>query len=150
MTLKQRLAEDMKAAMRAREEGRLRLETIRMVQAAVKNAEIERRRELTDDEVLSVIARELKQRQEALSEFQRGGRQDLVDRTQAEMAVLKEYLPQQLTAGEVRRLAREAIEETGARGPQDMGKVMQVLMPRVRGRADGREVNQIVRELLGG
>ncbi|BDG61417.1 GatB/YqeY domain-containing protein [Caldinitratiruptor microaerophilus] len=150
MTLKQRLAEDMKAAMRAREEGRLRLETIRMVQAAVKNAEIERRRELTDDEVLSVIARELKQRQEALAEFQRGGRQDLVDRTQAEIAVLKEYLPQQLTAGEVRGLAREAIEKTGARGPQDVGKVMQVLMPQVRGRADGREVNQIVRELLGG
>lgn len=149
MSLKERLREDMKAAMRAREEGRIRLETIRMVQAALKNAEIERQRDLTDDEVLAVIAREVKQRQEALAEFERGGRQDLVDRTQAEIAVLTDYLPEPLSTEAIQELARQAIAQVGARGPADMGKVMQALMPQVRGRADGREVSRIVRELLG-
>lgn len=149
MSLKERLKEDMKAAMRAREEGRIRLETIRMVQAALKNAEIERQRDLTDDEVLAVIAREVKQRQEALAEFERGGRQDLVDRTQAEIAVLTDYLPEPLSTEAIQELARQAIAQVGARGPADMGKVMQALMPQVRGRADGREVSRIVRELLG-
>lgn len=149
MSVKQRLLEDMKAAMRARDEGRVALATIRMVHAAIKNAEIEKRRELTEDEIIAVIAKEVKQRQDALVEFERGNRQDLVDQTEAEIAVLKAYLPQQLSEQEIREMAQQAIAAVGATGPRDMGKVMQALLPRVRGRADGKLVNQIVKELLG-
>lgn len=150
MGLKQRLQDDMKAALKARDEGKLRLATIRMVQAAIKNVEIERRRELTDSEVAEVILKEVKQRQDALAEFERGQRTDLVAQAQAEIAVLRDYLPKQLSAEEIRDLARQAIAQVGAAGPKDMGKVMQVLMPQVKGQADGRLVNQVVKELLEG
>lgn len=149
MSLKQRLQEEMKVALRAREEGRLRLDTLRLVLAAIRNAEIERRRELTDPEVVEVIAREVRQREEALAEFERGQRPDLVEKTRAEIAVLREYLPEPLSEAEIRDLARQAIAQVGATGPRDMGKVMQALMPQVKGRADGRLVSQVVRELLG-
>ncbi|MCG0238761.1 MAG: GatB/YqeY domain-containing protein [Firmicutes bacterium] len=149
MSLKQRLQEEMKVALRAREEGRLRLDTLRLVLAAIRNAEIERRRELTDPEVVEVIAREVRQREEALAEFERGQRPDLVEKTRAEIAVLREYLPEPLSEAEIRDLARQAIAQVGATGPRDMGKVMQALMPKVKGRADGRLVSQVVRELLG-
>lgn len=149
MSVKQRLLDDMKAAMRSRAEGKVALSTIRMVLAAVKNAEIDKRRELTEDEISSVIAKEVKQRQDALVEFERGNRPDLVDQTRAEIAVLKNYLPQQLSEAEIRELVKQVIAAAGASGPKDMGKVMQALQPQVRGRADGKLVNHIVKELLG-
>lgn len=150
MNLKERLVEDMKAAMKAGEPGKLRLSVIRMVRSAVKNAEIDKMRELNDDEVAEVIARELKLRRDAIPDYERGGRQDLVQQAHDEIAILSGYLPQQLSAEEIRSIAQEVIQSAGAAGPRDMGKVMQAVMPRVRGRADGKLVNQVVRELLGG
>lgn len=149
MSLQNQLTEDMKSAMKAGEAGKLRLSVIRMVRAAIKNAEIDRRAALSDDEVLDVIAKEIKQRRDTIEDFQRGGRPDLVQKNQDEIAILSAYLPQQLSAEEVRELARTAISATGASGPKDMGKVMSALMPHTRGRADGRLVNQVVKELLG-
>lgn len=150
MSLKARLDEDLKAAMKAREAGRLRLSVLRMVKAAVRNAEIAQGRELDDPGVWEVLARELKQRQEALAEFERAGREERAAELREEMRILGEYLPAPLTAAELEEMARQAIAETGASGLRDMGKVMAVLMPRTRGRAEGRLVNETVRRLLGG
>lgn len=149
MSLRLRLTEDMKAALKAGSAGKLKLSTIRLVLAAVKNAEIERRRELDDPDIMEVIIKEVKQRQDALAEFQRGGRQDLVEQGNAEIAVLRTYLPAPLDEAELRRLVRDAIAEVGASGPRDMGKVMPVLLPRIKGRADNKLVSQLVREMLG-
>ncbi|HEY8415520.1 MAG TPA: GatB/YqeY domain-containing protein [Thermaerobacter sp.] len=150
MSLKQRLENDMKDALRAREAGRTRLSVIRMVRAAIKNAEIERGHELSDDEVLEVLAKEKKQRQEALEEYRRAGRQDLVRQLEEELAIIADYLPAPLSEEELTELARRVIAEVGATGPQDMGKVMGRLMPQIRGRAEGAEASRIVRRLLSG
>lgn len=148
MGLSQTLLEDMKAAMKAGEAGKLRLSVIRMVRAAVKNAEIDKRRPLTDEEILEVLSRETKQRKEALPDYERSGRADLVAQLQEEIAILQEYLPQPLSADEVEKLIRQAIQTVGATGSRDMGKVMKELIPLTRGRADGKEVNRLVKELL--
>lgn len=149
MSTQDRLLEDMKAAMKAGETGKLRLSVIRMVRAALKNAEIDRRHALAEDEVLEILAKEIKQRRDAIIEFAKGTRQDLIQLYEAEIAVLTEYLPQQMSADEIRKLVSEAIAKTGAAGPKDMGKVMGALVPQTRGRADGRLVNQLVKEMLG-
>jgi len=148
VTLKERLNEDMKEAMKAREAGRERLSVIRLVRAAIKNAEIDRGHELSDEEVLEVLAREVKQRREAILEYQKVDRPDAVAALEREIAIVLGYMPQQMTADEIRALAREVVDQVGARDGKDIGKVMGALMPRVRGRADGKLVNQIVRELL--
>lgn len=150
MSLRQRLENDMKEALRAREAGRTRLSVIRMVRAAIKNVEIERGHELSDDEVLEVLAREKKQRQEALEEYRKAGRQDLVAQIEEELAIIAGYLPAPLSEEELTELARQVISEVGASGPQDMGKVMGRLMPRIRGRAEGADASRIVRQLLAG
>lgn len=149
MSTQDRFLEDMKAAMKAGETGKLRLSVIRMVRAALKNAEIDRRHALAEDEVLEILAKEIKQRRDAIIEFAKGARQDLIQLYEAEIAVLTEYLPQQMSADEIRKLVSEAIAKTGAAGPKDMGKVMGALVPQTRGRADGRLVNQLVKEMLG-
>ncbi|MFS8640420.1 MAG: GatB/YqeY domain-containing protein [Symbiobacteriaceae bacterium] len=149
MNLNERLTEDMKAALKAGPAGKLRLETIRFLRAAIKNAEIEKHAPLSDDEILGIITKQVKQLRESLADFQRSNRQDLVEKAEAEMAILSEYLPKQLSADEVRDLARTVIAQVGAQGPKDMGKVMGPLMAQVRGRADGKMVQQIVKELLG-
>ena len=148
MSLKEKLTADMKEAMKAREEGRQRLGVIRLVRGAIRQQEIDGQRELDDEAVLSVISKEVKQRRDAIEEFQKGGRDDLVRQNEAEIAILVEYLPQQMTEDEVRSAVQEAIAATGASMPKDMGKVMKELMPKVKGRADGKLVNQIVRERL--
>ncbi len=148
MALIERLREDMKQAMKAREAGKLRLSVIRMALAALKNKQIELGRELEDDDVVAVLHGELKRRREAAREYRELGRDDVAEVLEQEAAVIVEYLPQQLDEREIRELAREVIAELGASGPRDMGKVMGAIMPRVRGRADGKEVNRIVRELL--
>ena len=149
MNLNERLTEDMKAAMKAGPAGKVRLETIRFLRAAGKNAEIEKHAPLSDDEILGIITKQVKQLRETLADFQRSNRQDLVERAETEIAILSEYLPKQLSEDEVRDLARTVISQVGAQGAKDMGKVMGPLMAQVRGRADGKMVQQIVKELLG-
>lgn len=148
MSLKEKLTADMKEAMKAREEGRQRLGVIRMVRGAIRQQEIDGQKELDDDAVLAVISKEVKQRRDSIEEFKKGGREDLVVQNEAEIAVLMAYLPQQMAEGEIRKLVQDAIAAAGASSPKEMGKVMKELMPKVKGRADGKLVNQIVRELL--
>ena len=148
MSLKEKLTADMKEAMKAREEGRQRLGVIRMVRGAIRQQEIDGQKELDDDAVLAVISKEVKQRRDSIEEFKKGGREDLVAQNEAEIAVLMAYLPQQMAEGEIRKLVQDAIAATGASSPKEMGKVMKELMSKVKGRADGKLVNQIVRELL--
>lgn len=149
MGLSERLTEEMKAAMKAGPAGRQRLETIRFLRAALKNVEIDKKAPLTDDEVLGVIAKQVKQLRDSIVEFEKGGRQDLADKANAEIEILSSYLPEQMSEAEVRKLAQEIIAAVGAQAPRDMGKVMGPLVARTKGRADGKLVNQIVRELLG-
>ena len=148
MSLKDKLSEDMKQAMKDKEAGKLRLSVIRMVRASIKNAEIDRKKELSDEEVLDVLAKEVKMRRDSLEEFRKGNRPDLVAGLEQEIAILMDYLPQQLSDEEVRVLVAAAVAETGAAGPKDMGKVMAALMPKVKGRADGKLVNSLVKEAL--
>lgn len=149
MSIKDRLTEDMKAAMKEKESGKLKLSVIRMARSAIKNIEIDKKKELSDDETIVVIAREVKQRRDSIEEFSKAGRQDIVDTLQQEIAILMPYLPEQLTEEEIRSLVKEVIAEVQPQGPRDMGKVMGKLMPKVKGKADGKLVNQIVKELLG-
>lgn len=146
MSLKDQLAADMKEAMKAHEKDRLAV--IRMVRGAVKQQEIDGKTELDDNGVIAVISKEVKMRRDSMEEFKKGNRQDLVDKTQAEIDVLMPYLPAQLSEEEVRALVKAAVEQTGAQTAKDMGKVMGVLMPKVKGRADGKMVNTIVKSFL--
>ncbi|MDF2927930.1 GatB/YqeY domain-containing protein [Anaerospora sp.] len=148
MSTKERLTDDMKQAMKDKEAGKLRLSVIRMVRASIKNVEIDRKRELAEDEVLDVLAKELKLRRDAMVEFEKANRLDLVENLEKEVAVLMDYLPQQLTEEEVRAFVTDAVQQTQASNAKDMGKVMAALMPKVKGRADGKLVNTIVREML--
>ena len=116
--------------------------------AAVKNAEIARQSEYEDPDILGVIAKQVKQRQESIAAFKKGNRPDLVAEEETEMAILEVYLPRQMTRQEIIAMASKIIEEVGAKGRSDMGKVMSKLMPQLKGRADGREVNAIITELL--
>jgi uncharacterized protein YqeY len=148
MTLKEQLAADLREALRGGDE--TRKSTIRMVTAAIRNAEIAAGRELDDAGVVQVLQREVKQRRDSIAEFRKGRRQDLIDKEEAEIAVLQSYLPRQLSREEVLAEARRVVEETGARGPGDKGKVMPVLMRRLAGQAEGRLVNEVVSEVLAG
>lgn len=148
MSVKERLNDDMKQAMKEKEVGKFRLSVIRMVRSSIKNAEIDRRKDLTEEEVLDILAREVKLRRDAAEEFKKGNRLDLVENLEKEVAILLEYLPTQLSEQEVRVLVAEAIDQTQAISAKDMGKVMAALMPKVKGRADGKLVNTVVRELL--
>lgn len=146
MEMTQRVAEDLKQAMKDRD--KLRLNVLRMVKAAVKNQEIDRGAALSDEDVLSVFQKELKQRKDSLASFEQAGRTDLVDEVKAEIAVLMSYLPQPLTEAELTELAAASIAATGATSKADMGKVMSDLMPKIRGRADGKAAQQVVTQLL--
>ena len=148
MSLKEQLTSDMKEAMKAHDKDRLAV--IRMVRGAIRQQEIDGKKELNDDDVIAVISKEVKMRKDSIDEFSKGGRDDLVAKTQAEIEVLMPYLPQQLSEAEVKALVKEAVAATKAATPKDMGKVMGVLMPKVKGRADGKMVNTIVRSMLQG
>lgn len=149
MTLKDRLVEDMKVAMRAKEEGKVRLSVIRMARAAIKNAEIDKKIEFNDEQVIEVLAREMKLRRDALEVFEQADRPDKVKALKEEMEVLMDYLPQQLSEGDIRQLVQETVTTLGAQSLKDLGKVMGAVTPKTKGRADGKLVNQIVREILG-
>jgi len=148
MALQQRLADDQKNAMKSGD--KLRLSVIRMVRAKIKNAEIEKRDALNDDETLKVVARDVKQHKESITAFKDGNRTELAEKEEAELAILMEYMPQQMSKDEVVAIIKQVIDEAGATGQQDKGKVMGVIMARVSGKADGKEVNQIVMDLLAG
>jgi hypothetical protein len=148
MSIKAKLTEDMKTAMKAKDAARL--STIRMLISAIKNKEIDQRRELSEEEAAAVISTAVKQRRDSIEQFKTGGRQDLVDKEEAEVAILLSYLPQQLTEDEIREIVKSAIAETSATSGKDMGKVMKVIMPKTKGKADGALVNKVVKELLGG
>ena len=146
MSLKSKLNDDLHEAMRARDE--TRKSTLRMAIAALHNAEIAAGKELDDPATTNILAREVKQRRESIEEFKKGNRQDLVDKEQAELDILLAYLPQQLSHDEIVAAVRRAIDQTGASGPRDKGKVMPVIMAELRGRADGAEINAVVTDLL--
>jgi uncharacterized protein YqeY len=143
-----RLAEDFKTALRSGD--KLKVSVIRLLMALIKNREVEKRGPLTEAEVIQAISSSCKQRQEAIEQYGQGGRQDLVDKETAELRILQSYLPQPLTPEELAALARAAIQEAQAASPKEMGKVMAVLMPKVTGRADGKVVSALVREMLSG
>ena len=148
MTLRSRLDEDLKASMRSRDAGRR--DTIRYVLSEVHKAEIADRREYDDEDILRVLGRQASQRRESIEAFKKGDRQDLIDKEEAELRVILDYLPEQLSEEQVVELVQAAIEEVGASGLQDMGKVMGRVMPETRGRAEGRVVNEVARRLLSG
>lgn len=144
--LKERLSSDLKQAMRSGDTDRRSV--IRLLMSAIKNAEIARGGALEESDILGVITKEVRQRQESIDAFRQGNRQDLVDKEQREMAILQGYLPEQATREEIIAAAREVIAEVGAEGPRDKGKVMPVMIARFKGKADGREINAAVTELL--
>jgi uncharacterized protein YqeY len=146
--LQDKIAADLRQAMKARD--KTRLEALRMLRAAIKNTEIAQQKTLEDSDILAVLAKEVRQHRESISEFGKGNRQDLVAKEEAELNILLEYLPRQMSRDEIIAAARQAIEEVGARGPGDKGKVMQKLMPQLKGKAEGRDINEAVTELLGG
>ena len=144
--LKQKLTDDLKQAMK--DGDKVRRSVIRLVLAAVKNAEIARQATLEDGDILGIIAKEVRQHQESIEAFKEGNRQELVAQEEAEMAVLKGYLPKQMTRDEIIAAARKVIEEVGAQDPRAKGKVMPKLIAQLKGKADGREINTVVTELL--
>jgi hypothetical protein len=145
--LKARLNEDLKQAMKGGDAARRSL--LRMLLSSIHNAEIARRSALDESGILGVLSKEAKQREESIEAFKQGNRNDLVEKEQAELAIIKEYLPAQMTRDEVVAEARKVIEEVGAQGPRDKGKVMPKLVAALKGKADGREINEVVTELLG-
>jgi uncharacterized protein YqeY len=147
MTLSERIESAMRDAMRARDEQRT--QTLRMAMAAAHNQRIARGRDLTDEEIVEVLSRQVKQRRESIAMYRDAGREDRAAAEEAEAAILGEFLPQQLTEEEIATLVRTAIAETGASSPADLGRVMGRLSPQTKGRADGRVVSDVVRRLLG-
>ena len=146
MSLKEQITEDMKAAMRAKDSGRLA--TIRLLTAAIKQKEVDERIDVSDEQVLAIIEKMIKQRKDSISQFEAGGRQDLADIEKAELAILSTYMPAALSEAEVQAEVAAAVASVGAAGPQDMGKVMGVLKPRLAGRADMTAVSAMVKAAL--
>lgn len=147
MGLKEQLENDLKQAIRSKDE--LRKTTLRLLLAAIKNAEIAKLRELDEKELTAVISQQVKQRRESIAQFAKGGREDLVAQEEGELKILLGYLPPQLSEEEIRARAREVIEQVEATGLSQMGEVMRVLMPQLKGTADGQVVSRIVKEILG-
>jgi len=161
MTLREKIEQDFKEAFKAKEEARVSV--LRLLLAAIKNRELEKRTKLsksepaeklselsklTDEEIISVLSGEVKKRKEAIDQYKQGGREELAQKEKIEMEILAVYLPEQMTEEEIKKLAKEAIEKVGASGVSDLGKVMKVLMPLVKGKTDGNLVNKIVKEEL--
>ena len=146
MSIQERLSTDLKAAMREKSEPRR--STIRFIRAAVQNEEKEKRRPLQDEDVITVLSRMVRQHQESISAFGNANRLDLVEKEKSELAIVREYLPEQISDEELDSLVRNAINEADAKQQSDMGKVMKILMPKVQGKADGSRVSIIVKDLL--
>lgn len=149
MSLMEQISKAIAEAMKARDQARLL--PLRMLKAALMNREVERGRSLTEPEELQVVAMLVKQRKDSIDQFGKGGRQDLVDRETAELAILETYLPPAIAAGDLERIVSEAVAETGAASPRDMGKVMKVVMSRLAGaQVDGKALSDLVRTKLAG
>lgn len=146
MSVLEELNKDMKDAMRAKD--RDKLTTIRMIKSSIQNEEISKGRALEEEEEIAILSREKKQRLESYEEFERAGRTDLLEKLDEEIEIVDKYLPEQLTDDEVRDIVNETIDEVGAESMQDMGQVMSSVMPKVQGKADGGQVNTLVREIL--
>lgn len=146
MSFAQKITEDLTKAMKARET--LRVSCLRLLKTALKNSEIEKGHELKDEEIQSIVSSLIRKGQEAVKEFRQGGREDLASKEEAEINILYGYLPEQLTPGEIEKTLREIISELSAEGLKDVGKIMKVAMPRMAGKAQGREVSEIARKLL--
>ena len=146
MDTKTQLNEDMKEAMRAKNQVAKR--TLMMVRAAIQQAEKDRREELDESAVLAILQKELKSRQETIAEAKKAGRDDLIADTEDEIVILKKYLPEEMSAEDLRALALEVVAEVEASTIRDMGKVMKVIIPRVAGRASGGDISKVIRELL--
>ena len=146
MSLKEKLMEDLKDAMKNKDE--LKKNTVTMIRAAIKQIEVDKRVELDDDAIVDIISKEAKKRKDAIIEFEKAGRQDLIDQTNAELALIKNYLPEELSVEELTKIIEETIAEVGAETMKDMGKVMQAVKPKTAGRADGKTINEIVKQKL--
>ncbi|MCH5212090.1 MAG: GatB/YqeY domain-containing protein [Oscillospiraceae bacterium] len=147
MTIKDKLKEDLKTAMR--EKDTIRKNVVQLIKAGVLQVEKDKKITLDDDGVLDVIAKQLKQRRDSLPDYEKSGREDLITQLKREMELLMEYLPAQLSHEELVEIVKEAISQTGASTIKDMGKIMKAVMPKTKGRADGKEINAIARDLLG-
>ena len=146
MPLKERLMADLKEAMKSKI--KVKKDTVTMVRAAIKQKEVDDRVELSDAEIVDIIAKQIKQKKDSISDFEKGNRQDLVDLTQEEIKILLEYLPPQLSDEDLDSIVKDAIEETGAQTKKDLGKLMALIMPKVKGKADGKRVNEIVAKYI--
>jgi len=147
MSIKKQLRDALTEALKSGEAQRKT--TLRMALASIKNAEVEAREDLAEDLVLNLVQKEVKARQETIEAAKQANRPDLIEKAEQEIKILSEFLPQQLNAEELKELVQEAIQESGASSMSEIGKVMGALMPKIRGRADGKQANQFVRELLG-
>ena len=146
MSLSEQIMSDMKEAMKARD--KVRLNTVRMIKSALMNEKIKAGHDLTAEEELTVLSREKKQREESIEEFTKANRKDLADETKQELAIVESYLPKQMTQEEVNQAVSSAIAEANAQGKSDFGKVMKVLMPKIKGKADGKAASDVVRKQL--
>lgn len=161
MTLKEKIQQDFKEAFKGKEE--VKVSTFKILQSEIRNAEIAKKTKLSkdgdtadidvksqlnDEEVIQVVGKEAKKRKDAMDIYKKEGRDDLFNREESELAVLASYLPEQLSLDEVRKIVEESVRDSGATGPEDMGKIMKVLMPKVKGKADGTLVNNIVKEVM--
>ena len=148
MGLKGEIQDSMKAAMKSGD--RVSLSSLRLLWSALHNEEIKERRELSPEDIIKIVSTLCKQRQEAIEYFRKGQRTDLLEKEEADLEVLRRFLPQALSEEELRALIRSSIEEVGAKGVQDLGKVMKSIMPKVTGRTEGKRVNELAREILSG
>jgi len=146
MSLEERLVEEMKQAMKSNE--KLKLSTIRMVRSALKNKEIELRKKLEDEDIVKVIQAMVRKGEESVEQFQKGGRMDLVEKEKSEIEIMKSFLPQPLSQEEILKIIDQSIQETQASSLKDLGKVMKSVMPKMGGKADGKLINQLVKEKL--
>ncbi|NYB75529.1 GatB/YqeY domain-containing protein [Sedimentibacter hydroxybenzoicus DSM 7310] len=146
MPLKEKLMADMKEAMKSK--NKVNKDVITMVRAAIKQREVDDRKELNDADVIDIIAKQIKQKKDSIPDFEKGNRQDLIDLTNQEIKILLEYLPPQLSDEELDSIVRDAIEQTGAQTKKDLGKLMALIMPKVKGKADGKHVNDIVAKYI--
>ena len=144
--MKEQLLQDLKEAMK--EKDILKKDTITMLRAAILQVEKDSQKVLNDDDICGIVAKEVKKRKESVSEYENAGRQDIADDLKREIEILSKYLPEQLTEEEITKMVEEAIAESGATGPRDMGKVMGILRPKTQGKADGKVVSDIVKEKL--
>jgi len=146
--IKEKIDSDLKEAMKSSDS--LRVSTLRLIKSAIKNKEIEKGKALTDDEIIQLLNSLVKQRVESVQMYRKGNREDLAEKEEAEIEILKSYMPEPLSDQEIKDIIQQAITETGATSMKDMGKVMKFVMGKVKGRADGKKVNEMVKQMLAG